>query len=176
MSLTDREVWALLHGMIFGSLFLLAYTGAMVAVYRLRTRDLTAEGLKNRLWLTRAAMTVMAVLAWLTVWTGTYVVYPWYRTKPPEGADLLDYPRYYLLDNPDLSGWHTFGMEWKEHVAWFAPILATIVAYLAWRYGRQLAESSQLRRIVMVTLTIAFATAVVAGLLGALITKAAPIH
>jgi hypothetical protein len=177
MSLSDREVWALIHGIIFGSLFLLAYTGSLVAVYVLRSWDLTPQGVRSRLSLTRWATTIMAILAWATVATGTYIVYPWYRARPPEGTtDLTRYPRSFLLEDPNLSGWHTFAMEWKEHVAWFAPILATAVAYLAWRYGRYLSESSGLRKVMMITLTIAFVTAAVAGLLGALITKAAPVR
>jgi len=28
----------------------------------------------------------MSVLAWLTVLTGTYIIYPWYRATPPKGT------------------------------------------------------------------------------------------
>jgi hypothetical protein len=88
---------------------------------------------------------------------------------------LGTFPRSFLLADPTLSGWHTFGMEWKEHVAWIAPILATAVFFIAWKYGPQLAEDSRLRKMVMVLFTIAFAAAAIAGLFGALITKAAPV-
>jgi hypothetical protein len=118
---------------------------------------------------------VMAVVSWLTVITGTYIVYPWYRARPPEGADLLDYPRYFLLDNPNLAAWHTFGMEWKEHVAWFSPILATAVAFIVWRYGDKIAQNPKLRNALLILFVLAFAAAGIAGLLGAFITKAAPI-
>jgi hypothetical protein len=63
---------------------------------------------------------VMAVVARLTVITSTYIVYPWYRAKAPTGADLSMLPRNLLLSRPDTAGWHNFGMEWMEHVAWFA--------------------------------------------------------
>jgi len=66
-------------------------------------------------------------------------------------------------------------MEWKEHIAWIAPIMATVVAYLVFRYGRSLAFNSQLRTIAVVLFFIAFITAAIAGIFGALITKAAPI-
>ena len=66
-------------------------------------------------------------------------------------------------------------MEWKEHVAWFAPILATAVAFIVWKYGAQLAEDDRLRRFVMLIFMLAFIAAAIAGLFGALITKAAPI-
>ncbi len=117
----------------------------------------------------------MAVASWLTVITGTYIVYPWYRAKPPSDADLTEFPRSYLLANENLVQWHKFGMEWKEHVAWLSPILATAVAYVVLRYGIQLSKDNRLRRAVMVMFVLAFVTAAVAGLFGALITKAAPI-
>jgi hypothetical protein len=72
----------------------------------------------------------MTIAAWLTVITGTWIVYPWYRAKLPADADLHFFPRAYLLAEPQRAGWHTFGMEWKEHVAWLAPILATAVLYV----------------------------------------------
>jgi hypothetical protein len=51
--------------------------------------------------------------------TGTRVVYPWYRDPAP------DSPRSVLLADEATVDWHEFGMEWKEHVAWLSPILAT---------------------------------------------------
>jgi phosphoglycerol transferase MdoB-like AlkP superfamily enzyme len=117
----------------------------------------------------------MTALVWATVISGTFAVYIWYRAAPPEGADLTQYPRSFLLDDPNLSGWHTFGMEWKEHVAWISPIVLTAITYIVWRYGRRLASDRTLRVVVMVLLAVGFVTAAVAGVLGALITKAAPI-
>jgi hypothetical protein len=67
-------------------------------------------------------------------------------------------------------------MEWKEHVAWLAPILATAVAYMVTRYGARLAKDEQVRRAVIVLFSVAFFCAAVAGLFGALINKAAPVH
>jgi hypothetical protein len=118
MSMTAREVWALLHGLVFGGVFLVVHTGALAAIYSMRALDLTPGGIKRRLLLTKIGTTLMALFAWLTVVSGTDVVYPWYRAPPPEGADLTPYPRSYLIADPNLSGWHGFGMEWKEHVAW----------------------------------------------------------
>jgi hypothetical protein len=162
--------------MIFGAVFLLAFAGGLAGLYSLRSELLTAAGMRERLPRIKWGTGLMALIAWLTVISGTYIVYPWYRARPPEGVtDLTGYPRYFLLDNPNLAGWHTFGMEWKEHVAWFAPILATAVFYIAWKYGPQLAENNSLRKMVMVLFILAFAAAAIAGLFGALITKAAPI-
>lgn len=175
MALTNREFWTALHGMIFGALFLLAFSGGLAGLYSLRTQWVTAEGLKERLARLKWGTAIMALASIGTVLTGTYVVYPWYRAPAPEGADLTQFPRNFLLANPNISGWHTFGMEWKEHVAWLSPMLAVAVAYLVFKYGPTLAEDARLRRMVTILFVLAFGTAAIAGLLGAFITKAAPI-
>jgi hypothetical protein len=175
MSLTFREFWTASHGMIFGSLFLLSFAGGLAGLYSLRPEFVTVAGMRERLTRLKLGTAVMAIVAWLTVVTGTFLVYPWYRAAPPEGADLSLYPRSFLKADAALSGWHTFGMEWKEHIAWFAPILATAVVNIVWKYGPQLAEDPRLRKMVMVLFILAFTTAAIAGLFGALITKAAPI-
>lgn len=178
MSLTQRELWAVIHGMVLGAVFLLAFAGGFAGLYSLRPEWVTAEGLRERMRRLVWGTWVMAIAAWLTVITGTWLVYPWYRAKPPEGVAgeaLKEFPRYFLLANEKLAGWHTFGMEWKEHVAWFAPLLATAVAFVVWRYRGKLVQDAYLRRALMVLLTIAFIAAGIAGLYGALITKAAPV-
>jgi hypothetical protein len=121
----------------------------------------------------------MAILAWLTVILGTYWSYPWYRAKPPasvSGAALVDYPKYYLLANPQTADWHEFGMEWKEHIAWLVPILLTAVAFIISVHGKQLVADARLRRMVLFLFTVALFSAGVAGALGALINKAAPVR
>ncbi|MGH8064269.1 MAG: hypothetical protein ACRERE_03320 [Candidatus Entotheonellia bacterium] len=131
MSLTAREFWTVIHGMILGTLFLLTFAGGLAGLWSLRPAWVTVAGIQERLWRLNAGTWIMAVVAWLTVITGTYIVYPWYRAKPPEGTtDLSQFPRSYLLADPNLTAWHTFGMEWKEHVSWLAPMLATAVAYV----------------------------------------------
>ena len=176
MEFTNREFWTLIHGMGFGALFLLAFGGGLAGLYSLRPELLTVTGLRERMTRLVSGTWLMAIAAWGTVITGTYIVYPWYRAAAPKGADLTAYPRSFLLANPSLAEWHTFGMEWKEHVAWFAPILATVVAFVVLRYGKKLAEYPYLRNVVIVTFLMAFGAAGIAGLFGALITKAAPIH
>ncbi len=176
MTLTARESWAVIHGMMLGALFLLAFAGGLAELINLSSEWATEAGIVKRVRRLIAGTWIMAIVAWLTVITGTYIVYPWYRAKPPEGADLTMFPRSFLLSKPDTAGWHNFGMEWKEHVAWFAPILATAVAYMVTRYGTKLAKDEQVRHAIIVLFTIAFLTAAVAGLFGAFINKAAPIH
>ena len=85
------------------------------------------------------------------------------------------FPRSFLLADEKLAEWHHFGMEWKEHVAWIAPFLATAVAFAVIYYGVQLARRGDIRRALMILFTLAFAAAGVAGLFGAFITKAAPV-
>jgi hypothetical protein len=144
MSLTNRELWTLIHGTGLGALFLLAFAGDLAGFYSLRPESLTAAGLRERIVRLDVGTAVMAVAAWLTVISGTWIVYPWYRARPPEGmANLEAYPRSYLLADERLAEWHHFGMEWKEHIAWIAPYLATVVAFGAICYGRRLARSSR---------------------------------
>lgn len=176
MSVTFREVWTSAHGMIFGTLFLLAFAGGLAGLYSMRPELLTAEGISERVKRVKLGTGLMALVAWITVITGTYIVYPWYRATPPEGiTDLTAYPRSFLKADAAISGWHTFGMEWKEHVAWLSPILATVVFYTVLKYGAQLAQDRQMRNMTMVIYVLAFVAAAIAGLFGALITKAAPV-
>jgi hypothetical protein len=67
-------------------------------------------------------------------------------------------------------------MEWKEHVAFLAPILATAVAFSVSYYREDLANRQDVRRAALVLFTIAFLTAGVAGIFGAFINKVAPIR
>lgn len=181
MQLTDRELWAVVHGMGLGALFLLAFGGGLAGLYSLSRRYLTTEGVAERTPRLLVGTWIMAIVAWLTVLTGTWIVYPWYRAKPPAGVDvnnpaqLADFPRYLLLAQDKTAAWHNFGMEWKEHIAWFAPMLATAVAFVVLYYGVQLVRRNEIRRALLILFTLAFAAAGVAGLFGAFITKAAPV-
>jgi lipopolysaccharide export LptBFGC system permease protein LptF len=176
MSLTDRELWAVIHGLILGTLFLLSFSGGFVGIYSLRERLLTEDGVQERLPRMLIGGWIMAIVAWLTVITGTWIVYPWYRAMAPEGADLTAFPRSLLLSDPATSAWHTFGMEWKEHVAWIAPMLATSVAFVILYYGVRLARRGEMRWPLLAFFTLAFVAAGVAGAFGAFITKAAPVY
>jgi hypothetical protein len=176
MDMTTREFWASAHGLVLGTLFLLAFAGGFAGLWGFRPEWITARGARERLLRLKVGVTSMAVIAWLTVVTGTYIVYPWYRAKPPEGTtDLTDFPRSLLLATAGQEEWHRFGMEWKEHIAWASPILATAAAFIVFYYGAQLITDSRLRYAALTLFVLAFATAGIAGLLGALITKAAPV-
>jgi lipopolysaccharide export LptBFGC system permease protein LptF len=176
VSLSLRELWTVLHGLVLGSLFLLAFAGGLAGLYSLRPEWVTVAGVRERMQRLLAGTWLMAVVAWLTVISGTYIVYPWYRARPPEGASLADYPRYLLLSKPTTAAWHTFGMEWKEHVAWFAPILTTAVAFVVSAYGAQLARDDRLRKVLIWMFILGFIAAGIAGVFGAFINKIAPIR
>ncbi len=180
MEVTTKEVWTIIHGMTFGFVFLLAFAGGLAGLYSLRPDWLTASGLKERMFRLKAGLWVMAGVAWLTVITGTFIVYPWYRAKPPAGASAsllaANYPRSFLLANPSTAEWHNFGMEWKEHVGWLAPIAATVVAFAVTYYGPTLAKRVGERNALIVFYVVSFLAAGAAGVFGAFITKAAPVH
>ena len=177
MELTNRETWTAAHGMIFGALFLLAFAGGLAGLWSLRPEWVTRAGLSERMLRLKVGVSSMALVAWVTVITGTYIVYPWYRAKPPKGTtDLSDYPRSLLLATPGKEEWHKFGMEWKEHVAWLSPMLATAAAFIVLYYGNQLIVDKRLRWAAIALFVTAFAAAGAAGLMGAFITKAAPLQ
>ena len=90
MQLTDRELWTLIHGMGLGALFLLAFAGGLAGFYSLRPEWLTTAGIRERITRLDFGTAVMAIVAWLTVITGTWIVYPWYRARPPEGTTDLE--------------------------------------------------------------------------------------
>jgi hypothetical protein len=188
VELTSRETWALVHGILLGAAFLLAFSGGLAGLYSLRPQLVTEAGIRERMGRLYVGTTVMAGLMWATVITGTFVVYPWYREKLagetfagckeaalPNGTSCS--PRDFLLSNVsgDTSEWHTFGMEWKEHLAWFAPLFATAAMFMVFYYGRRLARNNTARWITIGFFVLAFATAAIVGILGALITKAAPV-
>jgi hypothetical protein len=170
MHLSNHEWWGLVHGMGFGALFLLAFSGGLAGLYSLRPELVTAAGLTERMRRLRIGVVAMAVAAWGTVITGTWVVYPWYRDKSPTS------PKSILLSKSSTKDWHEFGMEWKEHIAWLSPILASAVAFIVLYYGTNLIRHDRVRKTAMGLFVLSFAFAAVAGTMGALITKSAPVH
>ncbi|MBL8045504.1 MAG: hypothetical protein JNL09_03130 [Anaerolineales bacterium] len=175
MEISIKEGWTVAHGMLFGAVFLLAFAGGLAGLYSMKPEWVTVAGLTERLTRLKAGLWTMAAVAWATVYTGTYVVYPWYRAKPPEGTtDLSNFPRYFLLASESTAEWHKFGMEWKEHVAWLSPIAATVVAFAVTYYGPILAKKVGERRALMIFFVVAFVAAAAAGVFGAFINKIAP--
>jgi len=178
MEITTRSLWTLVHGMGFGALYLLACSGALALLYlRFSTDAQTqthASPVSDRFL--GIYLTAMAALAWLTVLSGTYIIYPWYRATAPAGtANLAAYPRALLLFHPATKQWHLIGMEWKEHVAWLVPIAITMAAFIAIRYARDLRNHSQLRYALHGFVVISLLAAGIAGFFGAMLDKNAPV-
>ena len=170
MEISLREGWTVVHGMVFGAVFLLAFAGGLAGLYSLRPEWVTTAGLNERLGRLKFGLWTMAVISWATVISGTYIVYPWYRASDPTSA------RSFLLSSPTTAEWHTFGMEWKEHVGWLAPIAATVVAFVVSYYGPVLARRVGERRAVMIFFVVSFVAAAAAGVFGAFLNKIAPIR
>lgn len=177
MEITARSLWTLLHGVGFGALYLLACSGALLELYRITSSTPTPESTPAQERFLKVYLLTMTALAWGAVLSGTYGIYPWYRAAPPLGTtDLSMFPQHLLMSSPSTSGWHSLGMEWKEHVAWFAPISITMVAFVFLRYGRSLKAHPQLRTAVLSFAVASFVAAGIAGFFGAMINKYAPVQ
>jgi hypothetical protein len=190
LDLSYREGWTIVHGLVLGTAFLLAFAGGLAGLWSLRPGFLTAAGIRERMRRLYVGTWVMAGVAWLTVITGTWIVYPWYRDALAEsggdefagcaGAILPSgtcSPRDFLRSevSGNTAAWHEFGMEWKEHISWAAPLLATAAAFVVAYYGPRLIARPWLRAATIVMFVGAFAAAVVGGAFGAFLNKVAPI-
>ena len=174
MEITVRGIWTLVHGMGFGALYLLACSGALIELWRYAAGN-RAEPTERDERLLCWWLMAMAALAWLTVLTGTYIIYPWYRAVPPAGTvNLAAYPQRLLISSPSTRSWHAIGMEWKEHVAWLTPIAITMAAVVFNKYRRNLRTQPELRTAVLSFVAISFVAAGIAGFFGAMINKHAP--
>jgi hypothetical protein len=177
MEISTRDLVTVLHGMGFGALFMLAFSGAMAELYRISAPGVPTQVSSREQTVLGFYLLAMVVLAWLTVFSGAYVVYPWYRAVPPAGVtDLANYPRRLLLSTGQTSEWHNIGMEWKEHVSWLAPIAMTMVAYVTWKYGRAIIQHRNIRIGVLGFAVAAFLATAIAGAFGALLNKYAPVR
>ncbi len=177
MEISTHDFWTVMHGMGFGALFMLAFSGAFAELYRMSAPGAPSRVSTREQTLLGIYLAAMVILAWLTVFTGTYLIYPWYRAVPPAGVtDLAEYPRRLLLSSGKTSEWHNIGMEWKEHAAWLAPITITMVAYVTMKYGRAIVQHRNMRIGVLGFAVAAFVATGIAGAFGAFLNKYAPIR
>jgi hypothetical protein len=177
MEISFRDLMTVLHGMGFGALFMLAFSGALAEFYRMSAPGAAIQASAREQGLLKLYLASMVVLAWAAVISGSYMVYPWYRAVPPTGTtDLTDFPKFLLTSSPHTSAWHSLGMEWKEHVAWLAPIAMTMVAYVFVKYGPSIARHREIRKAVLAFAIVAFAATGVAGAFGAFLNKYAPVR
>ncbi len=177
MLFSGRSILTMLHGVLLGSVALLAMAAALFA---LRTSPAGAAGdpaMERQSKYLALLLTFIAVTLWITVFAGTYLIFPVYRATPPQGVtDLSMYPRSLIQSNPSTVWLHAFGMEIKEHVPWIASMLATATAFVGTRYRHTLVSDPQLRGMTFTFLAITFVLVSFAGLLGTFINKVAPLQ
>ena len=177
MEVTGRGFATILHGLLFGGFFLMALYGLGFDLCRsafMKAPPALTE--RGRRW-ERVYLIVITAFGWLAVLSGAYIVYPWYRAAAPPGtADLSPYPQRLLMSSAATSGWHTLGMEWKEHAAWLAAICMTAAAYLLTAYGTAMKDHPEIRTAVRGFILTALLSAGIAGFFGAMLSKYAPIQ
>ena len=167
----------MIHGIVLGGGGLLALAAALFALYLLKPRPTDGGSPPDRsgpiAWLTAFTATML----WLATLVGTYLIFPPYRATPPDGAtDLTAFPRAAILADPSTAWLHRFAMESKEHVPFIAAILATAVAFVAWRYRGRLLGDARIRRIGSVLLALSFVLVAYVSLLGVFVNKVAPLE
>jgi hypothetical protein len=176
MEITARGLWTMVHGMGFGALYLLACSGALVEIWLRYSRSDMSPISEREEEFVRAYLLGMTGLAWIAVLSGTYIIYPWYRAVPPTGTvNLAEYPQRLLQSSPLTSGWHSVGMEWKEHIAWLVPISITMAFAVYNRHRRNLRNHPELRATVLGFMLASFLAAGIAGFWGAMLNKHAPV-
>lgn len=172
---TARHLFVVLHGWIAGTILLAGCPLLLAGVAGTTSAEPEATVRERRF--IGAALWALVAAAWATTLAGTYLIYPWYRARPPAGTiDLANYPRFLLLSNPATAWWHSLGMEWKEHVSWLVPVILTMVAYLYSRQHAALVRHRPVRAFVLALTVVAFASTAVAAGFGLLLDRHARLH
>jgi hypothetical protein len=167
------------HGIAAGGMALMGLFAALFWLYATRSAendDVRPPGAASHQAFA-VLMVLVAVALWVTVLGGTYIVFPTYRTPPPEGVvALVDYPRAYLLSDAGTAWLHAFAMESKEHMPWIASMLATSVAFVATRERRRLWADRGMRSMTVAVLAVVFGLVSFVALMGVLVNKVAPVQ
>lgn len=173
---TGQSILTMVHGVVLGGGALMTLFASLFALQVLPSSGERSVLPDRSTRLLQWLLVATAVLLWLTVIGGTYLVFPPYRATPPEGiVDLSQYPRSLITSNPQTAWLHSFGMEIKEHMPWIAAILGTAVASIGIRHRSELLVNRKLKRMVTVMLTIAFLLVAFVAVLGVFINKVAPL-
>lgn len=176
MPFSDRNISTMIHGVFLGGGALLALSAALFALRAMPAAPEPAIARQQGRPLSLLLIAV-AVLTWLAVLGGTFLVFPLYRIPPAEGlTDLSAHPRALLLSRPETAWLHRFAMEIKEHAPWIVAMLTTAAAFVGVRYPSRLLADRQLRGMVTMLTAISFALVSVVALLGVLINKVAPLE
>jgi len=154
---TPLELTGIIHGLL-GTGFLMAFAGALVELV-----ELGARGVKRL----KIYTTVMAAILMTKIILGDFI-YTFYRAPTP------DSPR--SLIKAGTTPWvHNIGMELKEHIAHYVPVLLVIVTFIVFYYNDALIKDRRLRAIIAVLLSAAMLWTLIAFGLGAYITKTQPL-
>jgi hypothetical protein len=173
---SERSIWTMVHGMALGGAALLAMAALLYSV-RVTASSAGSPAAAPQSRSLSALAVLVAVLLWMTVVGGTYIVFPPYRATPPEGlVDLSQFPRSFLLGSPDTAWLHAFAMETKEHVPWIAAILSTAVAFVTVRFRSTLLDDPRMRAVVTTLTAVSFALVSYTALLGVFVNKVAPLE
>jgi hypothetical protein len=175
MLFSERSIWTMLHGIGLGGGALVGLAAALFYLYAARPAAHSPDAeTGSRAF---AAVTVFtAVMLWLTVIIGTYIIFPPYRATPPPGTtDLSEFPRALILASPGTAWLHAFAMETKEHMPWIASMLTTAVAFVAVRYRRTALTNPAMRQMAFTLLAVSFAVVTFVSLLGVFVNKVAPL-
>lgn len=175
MLFSIESIMAMVHGIAFGGGALMCLTALLFALLFMGSPPGSEVSVRqSRAVAILAALA--AVLVWLTVIGGTYIVFPPYRAAPPDGVvDLARYPRYFLLDSPETAWLHAYAMETKEHVPWIAAMLATAVAFVGMRNRSTMLSDPEVRRALTTLTAICLALAAYVAVLGVFVNKVAPL-
>lgn len=170
MALGTAGLWASIDGAASGVVLFLAFTASLVEFRYLRPGWATPVGLDRAIRRLQIETWVVAALAWLVVLTGTYLAQPG-RPAPPVVAGLAAAAGRYAQERGPLSAASGVGLDWKEHVAWLAPLLATSVALIVREYRQSLLYHPWVRRFTITLFVLTFAAVAIAGGLGGLFTR-----
>jgi hypothetical protein len=177
MLFSELSLWTMLHGIVLGGGALMALVAALFALGTLLRPIDGSPAVRDRRSAVATLTVVIAVVLWLTVLTGTYILFPPYRATPPEGLTALArYPRSMVLANPETAWLHAFGMESKEHMPWIAAMLATAVAFVTTRYRSMILADGPVRRLAMTLLAVCFTLVSFTALMGIFVNKVAPLE
>ena len=90
MLFSERSIWTMVHGIGLGGGALIGLAAALFYLYAARSSDhVTAPPGSGAL---AGATVLSAVLLWLTVIVGTYVIFPPHCATPPPGVTDLSEP------------------------------------------------------------------------------------
>ncbi len=141
---------------ILGTLILFSIVGSIVSLMKTSIKNLV---------LLKTFSVISFITGLLSVLVGD-IAYIGYRR--PEGARIL------IKEGP-VPWVHTIGMEFKEHVAHFIPVILFIALFLIFYYREEIFEKKELRRIVAALYMIALILILVIFLLGVYITSVQPL-